>query len=244
MVTTFDLPIETIDRITEVLRPYVSERRQARVESVLASRTRDVVLVLEDIYSDHNASAVLRSADAAGILEAHLVAGKSPFTVSRKVTSGAHKWLDMRRHPGIQEAYRHLRARGFETWASHFHGEAVDVDRIPVDRPVALVFGNEHEGLSSEAIEAADRWFRVPMRGFVESLNISVAAAVSMYDVCARRLRDGHLRGLEDEDARRVRAAWFASSVRAAKQLLAQAGLPLPKMPQAPMIFAEEDGEG
>lgn len=243
-MTAYDLPIETIDRITEVLRPYVSERRQARIASALASRTRDVVLVLEDIYSDHNTSAVLRSADAIGIFELHVVAGKSPFTISRKVTSGAHKWLDMRRHAQIEDAYRHLRERGYETWASHFHGDAVDVDSIPTDRPVALVFGNEHEGLSPAAIEGADRWFRVPMRGFVESLNISVAAAISMYDVHARRLREGRLTGLHDQDARRVRAAWFAGSVRAAAQLLAQAGLPLPEMPKTPMIFAEEDDEG
>ena len=229
-----DLSVDAADRIVALLAPFVSDRRRDRIEASLASRTRDIVVVLEDIHHDHNSSAVLRTAEAMGIFELHVVAGKSRFVVSDKISMGAHKWLHGRGYSTISDAYAHLRARGFEIWASHFHGEAEPIEDIPIDRTVALVFGNEHEGLSRQAIDEADHWFKVPMRGFVESLNISVAAAISMYDVRARRDRAGLLRGLSDEDVRRFRAAWYAMSVRAAELLLAQASLPFPQTWEAP----------
>jgi tRNA (guanosine-2'-O-)-methyltransferase len=243
-----DLSADSADRMVALLAPFVSERRRDRIESALASRTRDVVLVLEDIHNDHNSSAVMRTAEALGILELHVIAERSAFSVSDKISSGAHKWLDIRGHDSVASAYAHLRRRGYQIWASHFHGEAqagtppaLPIDQIPVDLPIALVFGNELEGLTSDAIEHADHWFRVPMYGFVESLNISVAAAISMYDVRGRRQREGLLRGLSDEDVRRLRAAWYAMSVRAAELILAQAGLPFPEMSSQPMTFVEEE---
>jgi tRNA (guanosine-2'-O-)-methyltransferase len=235
-----DLSADTADRIVAHLAPFVSERRRQRIEDSLASRTRDLVLVLEDIVNDHNSSAVMRTAEALGILELHVVAPKS-FRVSDKISSGAHKWLDIRGHDSIQSAYSHLRRRGYQVWASHIHGQTVPVDQIPVEQPIALVFGNELEGLTQAAIEEADHWFAVPMRGFVESLNISVAAAISMYDVRARRQQAGHLAGLADGDMRRLRAAWYAMSVRAAELILAQGGLPFPEMSTQPMTFVEDD---
>ena len=248
-----DLSADTADRMVALLAPFVSERRRDRIEAALSSRTRDLVLVLEDIHNDHNSSAVMRTAEALGILELHVVAQRSAFKVSDKISSGAHKWLDVRGHDSIESAYAHLRRRGYQIWASHFHGDAnpsdrtgtpapvLPIDRIPIDLPIAMVFGNELDGLTSAAIEQADHWFCVPMRGFVESLNISVAAAISMYDVRARRHREGLLRGLQDEDVRRLRAAWYAMSVRAAELILAQAGLPFPEMSSQPMTFVEEE---
>ena len=102
------------------------------------------------------------------------------------------------------------------------------MDLVGVERPVALVFGNELEGLSDAAIRLADGRFRVPMFGFVESLNISVAAALSLYELMGRMPRGGAKRGLVEEDQRRLRAAWYAASVRGADQILARARLRLP----------------
>lgn len=231
--------LEAADRVVEVLRPYVSPDRQARLEASLESRTEDVNIVLEDIYSEHNAAAVLRSADAFGLLEAHIVPATLAFRVSRKVSIGAHKWLDVRHYPSPTAAYEALRARGFEVWASAIHGDAVPLAEVPVDRPTALVFGNEHAGLSKVATRAADGRFRVPMTGFVESLNISVAAAVSMFDVTRRRREAGRWSGLPAARVRRLRAAWYVLSVRAARQMLAQAGLPVPVMTPEPLLCQE-----
>lgn len=231
--------VDAADRVVEALRPYVSPDRQARLEDALATRTQAVGVVLEDIHSEHNAAAVLRSADAFGILEAHIVPRTLGFRVSRKVSLGAHKWLDVRRYPDAEGAFVALRARGFEIWASAVRGDAVPLGEIPIDRPTALVFGNEHEGLSAGASAGADGRFHVPMAGFVESLNISVAAAITMFDVARRRREAGCWPRLPDAHVRRLRAAWYVLSVRAAPLMLQKAGLPIPVMTTVPLNCQE-----
>ena len=247
MSTSGRAPFDTVrsedaDRVVETLRPYVSSARQARLEAALASRTQSVCLVLEDIHSEHNAAAVLRSADAFGLLEVHLIPTRLGFRLSRKVSLGSQKWLDVRRYNDPKHAYEILRDRGFEIWASAVRGDAVPLSEVPVDRPTALVFGNEHDGLSEEATVHADGRFHVPMTGFVESLNISVAAAVTTFDVTRRRREAGHWTSLPTAHARRLRAAWYVLSVRAAPQLLAQAGLPVPVMTSDPLECQERQG--
>lgn len=229
------LPKEREDlarRVTEVLRPYVSEARQRRIREVLEARTRAVVVLLEDVLNDHNGAAVLRTADALGLMEAHVIPGPEGFKVSRRVAQGSQKWIEVTRHSDVDGAYRALRARGFEVWASAVHGDAVPVGDLPASRPVALVFGNEHAGLSRSAVSKADGRFHVPMFGFVESLNISVAAALALEAVVGSRRRAGALEGLSPADRAIVEADWYATSVRASSQLLTRAGLgPWPPAP-------------
>lgn len=225
-----DLTLEQAARIVEVLRPYVSEARQARLEAALAARTRDVTVVLEDIHNEHNASAVLRSAEAFGLIEVHTVPRTVAFRLSRKVSLGTHKWLDLHRHADAPSGYAALRARGYQIWAADVHGEARRLQDLPTEGRIALVFGNEHEGLTGAAVEAADGVFKIPMPGFVESLNISVASAVAMHDVLERRRAAGTITPLSPEEVARIRATGFALSVRAAPQLLARADLPQPFM--------------
>jgi tRNA (guanosine-2'-O-)-methyltransferase len=214
-----------LERAVEALLPFVTPERQRRIDVVLDTRTRDVVLVLEDIYDEHNASAVLRSAEAFGILEVHAVERTCAFVVDNQTSMGAHKWIELSKHKSTDAPYASLAARGYAIYASSIRGGAIDVSEIPIDRPIALVFGNEHEGLSAEAAEAAHGRFRVPMHGFVESLNVSVATAISMYDVLGRKRRAGRALGLDPHERARLRAAWLARSVRAARPILERVGL-------------------
>ena len=170
--TYADLSEADVIRIVDALDEYLTPTRKARIEDALGTRTRDVALVLEDISSEHNASAVLRTAEAFGVLEVHVVPRDSDFKLSRKVSLGAHKWIDLRRHKSAAQAYGELAARGYEVWASDVHGDTVSLEEIPTDGKVALVFGNEHSGLTPEAVAAAHGRFKIPMTGFVESLNI------------------------------------------------------------------------
>lgn len=228
------------DRIVRVLAPYVSETRKRRIEQVLATRTDDVTIVLEDIYGTHNAAAVLRTADAFGLSTVHLVTRSVRSRVSRKVSQGAHKWLRIVHHQDALQAYADLRSRGTAVFAADIQPGAVDLAEVSVERPMALVFGNEHEGLSEAARDAADERFRVPMYGFVESLNISVACAVSVYDVLERRRRLGSMSHLDHGSQARFRAAWYSASVRAAPELLARAGLPEPLLCGEPLEVCDE----
>ncbi|MFO0725160.1 MAG: RNA methyltransferase [Myxococcota bacterium] len=215
--------------INAALMPLLTAERQARLEAALATRTRDLTVVLEDVANEHNGAAVLRTAEAFGFFEVHVIEPDTGrFKISRRISKGTDKWLDLHKHSETTAAYATLRARGYKIWASTLHGKAVDVHEIPVEGKVALVFGNELSGLSQTAIAGADGYFRVPMQGFVESFNISVAAAISCYDLSLRRRASGRPVGLEPEDAGRVRAVWLTRAAKSGPQVLQQKGLPIP----------------
>ncbi|MBK8012745.1 MAG: RNA methyltransferase [Deltaproteobacteria bacterium] len=223
------MSFEVLSRIAETLAPYLTPARIKRMDDTIAGRTRDVVLVLEDILDEHNASAVLRTAEALGVLEVHFIVHRHPFKLTHKITRGAHKWLDLRGHDSTEKALSDLKARDYTVWAADVRAPAEPLESVSASAgKVALVFGNEHAGLSDEAMAASDGCFCIPMHGFVESLNISVAAAVALYDVLAHRRRAGACGPLSPLDQAAVRAVWYTSSVRAAAQLLAEQGLPAP----------------
>lgn len=234
------LSADTIDAVVAALGPLLTAPRQARMAAALATRTRDVVLVLEDLANEHNGAAVLRTAEALGVLEVHVVEPElGRFRVAQRISKGTQKWLDVRHVPSIHDTYRALRARGVAIYASTLRGQAVDVAELPTDRPVAVVFGNELRGVSDAAIDGADGTFRIPMVGFVESLNISVAAAITLYDQTRRR----RARPLAPDDARRVEAAWLARSVRSAGHILGRHGLPVPVLGATEWLDALEAEE-
>lgn len=229
---------DALDRVITTLEPFVSPERRLRMEASIAARTRDVVVVLEDIYDDHNASAVLRTADAYGVHEVHVVEQKVRFSVHAKTSMGAHKWLDLGRHRGTDAVYAELAARGYRVWASSLHGNPVPLQEIDVSSKIALVFGNEHEGLSAGAQAAAHGTFRIPMCGFVESLNVSVATAISMHDVLGRRRRHAGDISLDPMEQKRLRAEWLALSVRGARPILTRAGITEGVERAAPIRYA------
>ncbi len=225
------------------LSPLVTPERLARMDAVLARRTRDVVVVLEDIANEHNAAAVLRSAEAFGFFELHIVELSARFHASTHVASGAEKWMHLVRHTSTAAAYEELRGRGYQIWASVLEDEPLPVHQVPIEGKVALVFGNEHRGLSELAIAQADAHFTVPMLGFVESFNISVAVATACYDLLSRRRIAGRPVGLDPSDQLCTRAAWLASSVRSSREVLARMELPVPELRQAfapPMVLTEK----
>lgn len=227
------------ERAVAVLSPWISASRQARIEAVLAAKSRDVVVLLEDLYDEHNAAAVMRSVDAFGLLEVQVLEAELPFELSRKVSLGAHKWLEVKRQTAVDAAFGALKARGYQIWASDLHGDAVALEDLPLEGKIALVFGNEHKGVSEAALKRADGRFVIPMQGFVESLNISVAAAVSLYEVTRKRRQAGTLAPLDPTDGARVKAAWYARSVRSAPQLLAREGLGMPLLNREPLQVRE-----
>lgn len=233
-----DLTEEQVDRIRGILEPMVSVTRRARIEEVLSHRTREVVLVLENIYSDHNSAAVLRTADAMGLTEVHHLSDADEIRLSRRVALGSEKWLDTVRHSDPGRAFEELRRRGYSVWGAAVHGDPSLLEALP-DGPLALVFGNEHRGLSEAALDRCDGCFRIPMYGFAESYNISVAAALALSATVAARRREGRLPGLAPRDRDRLRVAWLARSVRAAPALLGKEGLPLPLLASARYVDPE-----
>jgi len=174
------------------LRP-ITERRRQRMINVLQRRQPDLTVVLENVHDPHNISAVLRSCEAVGIGEVHLI-----YTVeerpklSRVVAAGTLRWLDVVNHRSIEECFAALRERGFTIYATHLDDNRLELFDLDLTQPSALVFGNEQRGVSPEAVEASDATMIIPMMGMVQSLNISVACAVTLYEALRQRRAAGY----------------------------------------------------
>lgn len=179
----------TTARVIEVLEPLVVAARASRLRSVIDARLSSVTVVMDAPHDPHNGAAVMRSCDAFGIQELHVVPRDEPFAISTTVTRGSEKWVDVVQHSSVSEAVLALRARGFELVRTHPHGELVPEDLAHVPR-CALVVGNEHDGIREELEAAATRSVRVPMRGFTESLNLGVSAGILLAAATAGRSGD------------------------------------------------------
>ena len=168
------------------------ERRAAKFRRVLELRQPDLTVVLENIHDPHNVSAVLRSCDAVGVLRIELLYTKERFPrIGRKSSSSANKWLDRRSHRSVDACYATLRQEGFRIFATHLAGDSASLYDLDLTGPVALVLGNEHRGVSDRAAELADVRFHIPMMGMIQSLNVSVAAAVALYETLRQRRAAG-----------------------------------------------------
>jgi tRNA (guanosine-2'-O-)-methyltransferase len=188
-------------------------RRVERFRSVIDRRQRDLTVVLENIHDPHNVSAILRSCDAVGILGVELLYTVEQFPkLGRKSSSSASKWIERRKHTEVASCYATLREEGFRILATKVAENAPSLYDLDLTGPVAIVLGNEHRGVSEEASRAADAIFRVPMAGMIESLNVSVAAAVCVFEAYRQRLRKGTLASssLRPEDQERFLKDWLS----------------------------------
>jgi tRNA (guanosine-2'-O-)-methyltransferase len=171
-----------------------NQRRLDKIKKVLSLRQPDLTVVMENIHDPHNVSAILRSCDAVGILRVELLYTLEKFPrIGKKSSSSANKWLDRRKHKSVDECYTKLRDEGFTIYATHLGESAASLYELDLKKKIALVFGNEHRGVSDEAAAKADGNFQIPMLGMIQSLNVSVACAVSLYEVLRQRLARGDL---------------------------------------------------
>ncbi len=203
-----DLEVSVTD-IIGCLGLGMTEERRKRIDQVVAQRSLHVISVLENIYDRGNVSAVMRSAEASGFLRMHLVdqpGGR--FKAANRVTRGAEKWLDVRAHSSASSAVEELKAQGYQIWATDLN-TSNSIDDVDWGRPTAFVLGNEKDGVSAEMLALADGSFRIPMQGFSQSFNISVAAALIFYHarLAARRLGDEAL--LKETQRQQVLANYY-----------------------------------
>jgi tRNA (guanosine-2'-O-)-methyltransferase len=195
---------------------FLLPERRARIDAVVAERTRTLTVVLEAFADPQNVNAVLRTAEAFGVQEVHVVVGPmKPYDRNKKISQNADKWLDVVRWKSTGECLEHLKARGFHVFATHLGEGSRDLGELSFAGPVALVFGNEHRGVSEEALAAADLRFAIPMRGFTQSFNVSVAAAVSLFHAVQRRGAERGRHGdLPEAEAEELRQRFYARSVK------------------------------
>lgn len=196
------------DTIVELLSDHISERRRGRIDAVVVGRIYGVVPVLDGLYDRGNVSAVMRTAEGLGFGELQVVESMDDFKAANRVTQGAEKWLDVRKWPAPAECAADLHARGFQIVATSLDASR-PLSEVDFSRPTALVFGNERDGVSAEMLEAADVRVILPMSGFAQSFNISVAAALMLYHA---RL-SGAGPDLDPAQQQVLRAAYYLRSV-------------------------------
>ncbi|MEL6305092.1 MAG: RNA methyltransferase, partial [Bacteroidota bacterium] len=168
-----------IDRdLLDYLEGFLTEERKTRFQEVLNRRTKYLTVVLEDVFQLHNTSAVLRSCDAFGIQEAHVVEDRFGSRLDKNIAMGAEQWVDIHRYSNMEYCIDTLSEQGFKILATAPYGDCSLLEEYQIREKTALFFGTEREGLSEVVKSRADGFLKIPMVGFSESLNISVSAAI------------------------------------------------------------------
>ena len=186
--------------------------RIEKVTRVLSLRHADLRVVLEGVTIAHNASAVIRTCDAAGILHLDLVSPNPELLrFNEAISTRADKWLEIAVHPTPDECLEPLKKAGFEIIATHLQKDAIPYTDIDFARPMALVFGSESGGISDDALSFADKVVRIPMLGMVQSLNLSVSVAVILYEALRQRTAKGYFdkARLSPEEFERLKKRWL-----------------------------------
>lgn len=195
------------------LQGFLLKERRDRFEQVLSMRTRYLTCVLENIVDPHNANAVMRSCECFGVQDVHVIENGTKFKPAKKVLQGAHKWLSVYRYNQEENNTRHcmeaLHRRGYQIVATSSHGNFKSLYDLDISKPIALVFGQENVGISDIVKKEADTFVAIPMQGFTESLNISVAAAILLQELSYRvRVTKGINWELNPEEKNDLRTTW------------------------------------
>ena len=244
----------TPPQVIAALSPHVTPRRLARMQAVLAQRTRHLTAVLEELYDPHNVAACARTAEGLGLQDLHLVPHPPPKPTSRPsrdpaqtmgdlggapdpeapdpdladadlaraVSGRAERWLDLFEHRTIETAIAHLKTTGHRVVATALSADAIPLTALPLDRPLAIVFGNERSGVSPTGLALTEHRVVFPMRGFAQSFNVSVAFSLIMGQLRTRL--DAELPSstwtLPPTDQTTLLARWLESSIPHAEAIL------------------------
>jgi len=217
-------PRLTPELVVRAVTPLLSDERRRRLERVLRQRLFSVTVVLENLFDPQNGAAALRTCEAMGLTDVHVVEEREVFSASPRVCKCADKWMNVHHHPTAAGCLDTLTAWGFSCFAAlppELGGATGSGDWPAADRPVALVFGNEHYGLSDAAVERCEGRFAIPMQGFMESLNLSVSVAITLAEMTRRRREHlGSPGDLPDHALRQLRAGYYGRSVRHAAEVV------------------------
>lgn len=209
----------TRQALIEYLSNLVLDRRIALFKKVLTHRTRYITVVLEDIFQSQNASAVLRTCDCLGIQDVHVIENCHPFNINSEVDMSASKWLNIYRYNGLRSNTPHalqtLKRKGYRIVATSPHRNHSTLNDFDVSQgKIALLFGTELTGLSDEAMSMADEFITIPMYGFIESYNISVSAALLLYELTHKMRCMNISHSLNQDETEQILLQWLRVSIK------------------------------
>ena len=196
------------------LEGFLTENRKAKFLEILQLRTNHFTVAIEDVFQMHNTSAVMRSCDVFGIQGLHVVEQKFGKSIDAEIAMGAQKWVDIKQYQTNQSCINALKEKGYQIVATSPHIDSCLLDDFDVSKKSALFFGTERDGLSEDVLAQADCFLKIPMVGYTESLNISVAAAIILQNL-THRLRNSNTDWkLTDEEVLIKRIDWARKSIK------------------------------
>jgi tRNA (guanosine-2'-O-)-methyltransferase len=201
-------------KVLEEFYKIITPNKCKMFDRIAAERTRFLTVVLEDSYQEHNASAVIRSCDCFGIQDLHIIEKQFEYKIKRDIALGAGRWVDMKHHRGPDssiQAMKHLKSIGYKLVATTPHTDDESIFTLPIDEPLALIFGTERKGVSDQVLEQADAYVRIPMYGFTESFNLSVSVALTLQALRQRLEKDDVLWKLNEPEQIALKIKWCKS---------------------------------
>ena len=214
-------------------------RRYERLKQVLSKRQADLTVITEDVHKPHNFSAIIRTCDAVGVFEVHAVNSNSEMPTYSTVAKGSDKWVNLRTHDRLENAIAQLQQKDIKIYAAHLSEKAVDYRTLDYTKPTAILMGAEKHGVSNLAADLVDGHIIIPMFGMVESLNVSVAAAVILFEAQRQRLAAGMYDrvSLEPETFERVIFEWGYPDIAA---MYRRRGEPYPPLKEDGSIAVQD----
>lgn len=210
--------------VIDFLSTFITDHKKDLMEDVLSKRTNYITVALEDIYQPHNASAVVRSADCFGIQNVHIIEGRNAYDVNPQVLRGSEKWVNIVKHEGAKnntrQCFDELKSAGYKLVGTTPHVSGHALPDYKIDQPIALIFGTEETGLSEYAMSEVDDFIRIPMVGFTESFNLSVSAAICLYQLTSFLQHSDISWSLNEEEKEEIRLNWYKKVVRRSESLI------------------------
>lgn len=206
--------------LLDYLEGYLTEERKQRFLEVLQLRTKHITVAIEDVFQMHNTSAIIRSCDVFGVQEVHVVEDRFAKKLDKNIAMGAEKWVDVHKYRNTSDCITTLKQQGYQIIATTPHEDSTLLSDFFPEKKSALFFGTEKEGLSEAVMQQADAYLKIPMVGFSESLNVSVAAAIIIQDV-AHKVRASQLGWrLTETEILEKRMDWTQKSIQHVKGII------------------------
>lgn len=210
-------------KILDEFYSIISPSKQEMYERISKERTKHLTVVLENIYQEHNASAVLRTCDCFGIQELHAIEKNNQYKVQRDIALGAGRWVDLYNYnlgeSPTMDCINKLKQKGYKIVATTPHEKDVTIQELDLTHPIALVFGTERKGISQEILDSADEFVKIPMYGFTESFNISVSVALAL-NVLRDRLEKSDLDWkLNEQEQTLLKIKWCKKILRSGNEM-------------------------
>lgn len=214
------IPDTLLEQTYVYLQQFLTEERLRKIEHFSAQSSDFVLPVMEDVYQFRNAAAIVRSAEACGFHKIVALQKHNVFNPNLEVTKGADTWVEVEKLPARIESLKEIRQRGYKIVAVSPEKNATLLPNFRIDEPIALTFGTEWEGISEEILDFADETLMIPMYGFTQSFNVSVAAAICLYELKQKLVKTQTPHLLNDEKRLRLKIRWAVNSIRSGGEIL------------------------